>query len=73
MARDEQTRGRGNPIPVLIRIEPGRLQMGDSPEGAKILKDAIRRGVGNGLRATLATGSLLTGSRFIALDMHPDE
>ena len=69
---DKRTRGRGNPIPVLIRLEPGRLQLGDTPEGVEALKGAIRIGVGNGLRATLSTGSLLTGSLYIALDMHPD-
>ncbi len=70
---DRGTRGKGNPIPVLIRLEPGRLQMGDTPEGAATLKEAVRIGVDNGMRATLTTGSLLTGSLYIALDAHPDE
>ncbi len=70
---EKGTAGQGNPIPVLIRLEPGRMMMGDSPEGVAILKENIRRGVGNGLRATLSTGSLLTGSLYIALDAHSDE
>ena len=66
-------RGEGSPIPVLIRLEPGRLAMGDSPKGIQTLQEAIRLSVGNGLRANLATGSLITGSLYVALDMYPDE
>jgi paraquat-inducible protein B len=58
---------------VLIRIEPGRLQMTDSAEGEALLEATVAEGVDNGLRATLSTGSLLTGSLYVALDMYPDE
>jgi paraquat-inducible protein B len=70
---ETERRGQGAPIPVLLRLEPGLLQMGDSPEGVALLKRTVAAGVPNGLRATLATGSLLTGSLYVALDFHPDE
>ncbi len=69
----EGGRGEGAPIPVLIRLEPGRLEMGDSQRGAERLSRGIETGVRNGLRATLSTGNLLTGSLYVSLDMYPDE
>jgi paraquat-inducible protein B len=63
--------GRGNPIPVLLRLEPGRLKFGDSKKGAATLSGAIELGVRNGLRAKLATGNLLTGSLYVVLDFVP--
>ncbi len=65
--------GEGSPIPVLIRLEPGRLQMGDSDKGIALLEQTIRASVKNGMRATLSTGSLLTGSLYVALDFYPGE
>ena len=65
--------GQGQPIPILIRLEPARLELPDSPVGVKTLRDAIDNAVrGVGLRATLATGNLLTGSLYVALDLYPD-
>jgi paraquat-inducible protein B len=64
--------GKGEPIPVLIRLEPGRLELPDSEEGAATLARAIETGVGNGLRATLSTGNLLTGSLYVYFDLYPD-
>jgi len=69
----QDTRGSGAPIPVLLRLEPGRLEMEDSPEGVSQLAEILERSVANGLRATLSTGSLLTGSLYVALDFYPDE
>ena len=66
------TEGDGNAIAVLIRLEPGRLEMGDSPEGARRLSDALAKAADNGLRASLATGNLLTGSLYVSLDRHLD-
>jgi paraquat-inducible protein B len=65
--------GRGVLIPVLIRLEPGRLAMGDSEEGVSFLSERVEARVRDGLRATLSTGSLLTGSLYVSLDMYPDE
>jgi len=65
--------GKGEPIPVLIRLEPGRLELPDSEEGAATMARAIERGVGNGLRVTLSTGNLLTGSLYVYFDVYSDE
>jgi paraquat-inducible protein B len=69
----ERRDGGGSPIPVLIRLEPGRLEMGDSQEGVERLRRTMDAAVGNGLRATLSTGNLLTGSLYVGLDMYPDD
>jgi paraquat-inducible protein B len=66
-------RGEGSPIPVLIRVEPGRLKLPDSEEGTLAMAEAIQNSVSLGMRATLATGSLITGSLYVALDIYPDE
>jgi paraquat-inducible protein B len=68
----QETDGSGNAtlIPVLITLQPGRLELGDDAEGRARLAAAIERGVGTGMRATLASGSLLTGSLYVALDRY---
>lgn len=65
--------GSGAPLPVLIRLEPGRLEIGDDEDAIQRMKDAIEREVGNGLRARLATGNLLTGAAFVTFDYYPNE
>jgi paraquat-inducible protein B len=62
----------GPPIPVLIRLEPGRLELGDTSAAADQLKKTIKIAVSNGLRASLISGSLITGSRLIDLDFYAD-
>lgn len=66
--------GTGQAIPVLIYLEPGRLEVGDNPEAVKQLQQVIEQGVrSNGLRATLETGNLLTGKQLISIDYFPDQ
>lgn len=65
--------GTDLPIPVLIYLEPGRLQIPDSDASLASLKTDIEQGVRNGMRATLQTGNLLTGSQLISIDYYPDE
>ena len=65
-------RGEGDDIPVLIYLEPGRMEMADVPASVEYLQQNIAAGVGNGLRASLETGSLLTGAKFINIDFFPD-
>lgn len=59
-------------IPVLVEIDPSLLR----PDAAeKIVKpdgDFLKETVSRGLRASLKTGSLLTGSLFVDLDYYPD-
>ena len=57
-------------MPVLIRIDPGRFGS-DSESGIENVEMLIANGVDNGLRASLASGNLLTGARYISLDFQP--
>ena len=58
-------------IPVIIEIEPERIVARDvEQEGSPY--DIVNKLVDKGLRAQLATGSLLTGQLFVQLDMRPD-
>ena len=59
-------------VPVLIEIEPDRVQsIGNFPESAERprIMDHL---VGKGLRAQLKTGSLITGQLLVAIDLHPE-
>lgn len=59
-------------IPVIIRLEPGRLGFKDEK---KILNDAhskLNYWVEQGMRASLKSGNLITGSLFIDLDLYPE-
>ncbi len=64
--------GVGTPVPVLIRVEPGRFGVGDSEEGIRQLEDGLAETVAVGLPETSQTGNLLTGSLYISFDHHPD-
>jgi len=58
-------------IPVLIEIEPERIVDQNFDETAAA-DQLLKQLIDHGLRASLNTGSLLTGQLFVALDMHPD-
>jgi len=57
-------------IPVLIEIEPERIEMihGKQSKGKKLIDEFVARG----MRAQLKTGNLLTGQKFIDLAFHRD-
>lgn len=64
--RDPQRR-----VPVLIRIDPAAID--DLPELTREAAFAmINERVKNGLRASLKTGSILTGQLFVNLTLNPD-
>ena len=63
----------GNPLPVLIEIEPGRMAISDSEQGLLIAGESIEVAVQRGLRATLETGNLLTGARLVDMDFYEVE
>ena len=63
----------GQAIPVLIRLEPGRLAIEDSSQGIEIMEESVAIAVQNGLRATLESGNILTGARLIELDIYESE
>ena len=58
-------------IPVVIEIEPERITLlGDVPTDAPDDYAVMAELVEKGLRAQLASGSLLTGELLVALDIH---
>jgi len=61
-------KGSGDPIPVLLKIEPARLGLPDTAAAVTDMQEAIAEGVKRGLRAKLGTGNLLTGSSIIDID-----
>ena len=60
-------------VPVVIDVVPGALVVdGERPDTAAGMRDAMATLVGRGLRAQLASASLLSSTREIALDLAPD-
>ena len=59
-------------IPVLIRLQPGRVGLPDNEVGQENMRVQNLYWVKKGLKATLRTGNLLTGSLFVELQ-HFDE
>ncbi len=57
-------------IPVLIRLEPGRMGLSDDEAGVEKVKTDIKKWVAEGLKASLATGNFITGSQLIELAYH---
>lgn len=68
--RDQES--AGEPIPVLVRLEPGRLALDDSEDGLARMQQAVQHAVRAGLRAKLVTGNLLTGSMYIETEYFDD-
>jgi len=66
------TRGHGDAIPVLIYLEPGRLEMPDEESSTEEMYKAIREGVKNGMRASMEMGNLLTGAKYVSIDYFKD-
>jgi paraquat-inducible protein B len=74
----QNNRGRTQPfdddikIPILVSLQPGRVGLPDNEEGVRIMKQQHNLWVKQGLRASLKTGSLLTGSLFIDFQHYPN-
>ena len=64
--------GKGNPIPVLIYLEPGRLDLPDLQASVDNLTTSISIGIGNGMRASLESGNILTGAKYINIDFYKE-
>lgn len=60
-------------VPVLVEVDSGLLRA----SGEDILPEEelplLEEGIRNGLRATLKTGSLLTGAMYVDFDYYPNE
>jgi len=54
-------------IPVLISMQPGRVGLPDDASGVALMEDQNKLWVKQGLKATLRSGNLLTGSLFVDL------
>ncbi|MCB1843621.1 MAG: intermembrane transport protein PqiB, partial [Halioglobus sp.] len=59
-------------IPVLIYVEPARIALPDRSSSLDLLRGAINQGIEKGLRASLESGSLLTGAKYVNFDYFPD-
>jgi len=60
-------------IPVLIKFEPARLGLPDDESSIETISEYFNAWTKQGLRATLKSGSLLTGSLFVDLDYYAVE
>ena len=58
-------------VPILLKIEPGRLSLNDDAAGVEKLEMTIAGAVTYGLRATLKSGNILTGSLYVSFDYDP--
>jgi paraquat-inducible protein B len=63
---------KGYDIPVIITIQPGRIQQPDNQQGLEFVRKQTNIWIKQGLRATLKTGNLLTGALFVDLQHYPD-
>lgn len=70
--RDELNYENDPRIPVIIRMEPGRLGFADSEDVLMQSHLQMLYWVNRGMRASLKPGNLLTGSLFVDLDIYPD-
>ncbi|WP_286236909.1 intermembrane transport protein PqiB [Neptuniibacter halophilus] len=59
-------------IPVVIRLEPGRLGYLDEKDTLPTAHETMNYWVEQGMRASLKSGNLLTGSLFIDFDLYPE-
>ena len=64
---------RGSPVPVLFYIEPARVDLPDTQHSLDLIEQALFSNIGNGLRGSLETASLITGSKMIAFEYHDNE
>lgn len=62
----------GYSIPVIIEIQPGRVQQPDTDEGVEFVKQQTLHWIHRGFRATLETGNLLTGALYVDVDIYPE-
>jgi paraquat-inducible protein B len=62
---EERIRAKAHPLPVLIYVEPGRLEMPDTKDSLDRLRKTIKASAEIGMRATLSTANLLSGAKIV--------
>lgn len=62
----------GRAIPVLITIQPSRVQQPDNRTGVEFVKKQTLHWIDQGLRASLKMGNLLTGGLYVDLQHYDD-
>lgn len=62
----------GLAIPVLITIQPSRVQQPDNRQGVEFVKNQTLHWIDQGLRASLKMGNLLTGALYVDLQHYED-
>lgn len=60
------------PIPVIIKLQPGRVGLPDNRFGMQTMRDQTLHWVNRGFRATLKVGNLLTGALYVDLQHYPN-
>ncbi|MDT8281486.1 MAG: intermembrane transport protein PqiB [Gammaproteobacteria bacterium] len=63
---------RDSTVPVLISIDPGQLGLDDTKLGAEQVEHDLKKRIKKGLKASLKSGNLLTGSQLITLNYQPE-
>jgi paraquat-inducible protein B len=64
---NEQLLEEGYAIPVLITIQPSRVQQPDNRKGVEFVREQTLRWIDKGLRASLKMGNLITGALYVDL------
>jgi len=59
-------------IPILVSLQPGRVGLPDNEVGVRMMEQQHQLWIKEGLRASLKTGNLLTGSLFIDFQHYPN-
>jgi paraquat-inducible protein B len=62
----------GYPIPVIISVQPRRIQQPDNQQGMDFVLEQTLNWIDKGFRATLKTGNILTGALFVDLQHYHD-
>lgn len=63
----------GYAIPVLLSIQPSRVQQPDNRQGMEYVRAQTLHWVKRGFRASLKLGNVLTGALYVDLQHYPDE
>jgi len=58
-------------IPVLIRLEPARIGLANDTKSVEAMSGQVDHWIGQGLKASLKTASLIMGSLFVDFDFYP--